>query len=110
MASDAVDEVWDDWKGAVNMAPAELERWLHTEESTSVGQKDGGSESTGHQSGRRIVKILRTKKPDLTDDDAAHMRKVVGYVARHSKQRPSGDVTDTPWRYSLMNWGHDPTA
>jgi Protein of unknown function (DUF3140) len=54
------------------------------------------------------VEILRTKKSDLTDDDAAHMRKVVGYVARHRKQRPSGDVTDTPWRYSLMNWGHDP--
>jgi len=36
------------------------------------------------------------------------MRKVVGYVARHSEQRPGGDVHDTPWRYSLMNWGHDP--
>ncbi len=39
-----------------------------------------------------------------------HMRKVVGYVERHRAQRPSGDVTDTPWRYSLMNWGHDPQA
>jgi hypothetical protein len=19
-----------------------------------------------------------------------------------------GESTDTPWRYSLMNWGHDP--
>jgi hypothetical protein len=36
------------------------------------------------------------------------MRKVLGYIKRHSAQRPSGDVTDTPWRYSLMNWGHDP--
>jgi hypothetical protein len=36
------------------------------------------------------------------------MRKVVGYVARHSKQRPDGDVTDTHWRWSLMNWGNDP--
>ncbi|MER5294490.1 DNA-binding protein, partial [Streptomyces pharetrae] len=23
-------------------------------------------------------------------------------------QRPSGDVRDTRWRHSLMNWGHDP--
>jgi hypothetical protein len=23
--------------------------------------------------------------------------------------KPSGDVSDSPWRYSLMNWGHDPT-
>jgi hypothetical protein len=36
------------------------------------------------------------------------MAKVVGYVNRHLKQRPGGDVEDTHWRYSLMNWGHDP--
>ncbi len=36
------------------------------------------------------------------------MRKVVSYVHRHLAQRPDGDVSDTPWRYSLMNWGHDP--
>lgn len=27
---------------------------------------------------------------------------------RHLAQRPIGDIGDTPWRYSLMNWGHDP--
>ncbi|MFC6882333.1 MULTISPECIES: DUF3140 domain-containing protein [Actinomadura] len=93
---------------AVNMTPKELERWLDTEESRSVGQKDGGGESTGHASGRRIVELLRAKRADLTEQDYAHMNKVVGYVHRHLAQRPSGDVTDTRWRYSLMNWGHDP--
>ena len=93
---------------AVNMTAAELERWLGTEESRSVGQKDGGGESTGHASGRRIVELLRTNRSDLTEDDYAHMRKVTGYVHRHLAQRPPGDVTDTRWRYSLMNWGHDP--
>jgi hypothetical protein len=102
------DEV-DDFGRAVNMAPAELERWLATDDSRAVGQKPpGGGESTGHDSGRRIVALLRTKKSDLTDEDRAHMRKVVGYVRRHSAQRPSGDITDSAWRYSLMNWGHDP--
>jgi hypothetical protein len=38
------------------------------------------------------------------------MAKVVGYVHRHLAQRPDGDITDTHWRYSLMNWGHDPKA
>ncbi|MFA1542618.1 DUF3140 domain-containing protein [Actinomadura monticuli] len=93
---------------AVNMTAKELERWLDTEESRSVGQKDGGGESTGHASGRRIVELLRTRRADMSEDDYAHMRKVVGYVHRHLAQRPSGDVTDTRWRYSLMNWGHDP--
>jgi len=43
-----------------------------------------------------------------TDEDGAHMRTVVGYVHRHLAQRPSGVVAGTPWRYSLLNWGHDP--
>jgi hypothetical protein len=34
--------------------------------------------------------------------------RVVGYVHRHLAQPPEGDPTDTRWRHSLMNWGHDP--
>lgn len=107
---DAVADVWDEWQDAVNMTAKQVEDFLATDESKSVGDKGSGSESTGHRSGRRIVEILRKNKTDLTADDAAHMRKVVGYVHRHLAQRPDGDVTDTDWRYSLMNWGHDPTT
>jgi Protein of unknown function (DUF3140) len=92
---------------AVNMTASELEAWLGTDDSKAVGQKSGG-ESTGHASGRRIVELLRTKKDDLGESDYRHMRKVVGYVKRHEAQRPEKDVEHTPWRYSLMNWGHDP--
>ena len=108
MSSDKVADVWDDWQDAVNMSARQLEQWLDSDESKSVGQKNGGGEATGHRSGRRIVEILRTNKTDLSDDDADHMRTVVGYVHRHLAQRPSGNVEDTAWRYSLMNWGHDP--
>jgi hypothetical protein len=103
------DETAKEFHDAVNMTASELEKWLETDESKDVGQKsDGGGESTGHASGRRIIELLKAKKSDLSDDDYAHMRKVVGYVRRHSAQRPKGDVEDTHWRYSLMNWGHDP--
>ena len=109
MDDDERDEARDEFDDAVNMTAGELEKWLDTDDSRDVGQKkDGGRESTGHASGRRIVKLLRTKKADLSDSDYEHMRKVAGYVARHLEQRPDGDVTDTRWRYSLMNWGHDP--
>ena len=108
MSDEKLADVWDDWQQAVNMSPRELERWLDTGESKSVGQKDGSGEATGHRSGRRIVEILRSNKADLSAEDVDHMRKVVGYVHRHLAQRPSGDVEETPWRYSLMNWGHDP--
>jgi hypothetical protein len=62
----------------------------------------------GHDSGRTIIKLLHTRKSELTPADEAHMRKVTGYVHRHLAQRPAGDITETRWRYSLMNWGHDP--
>lgn len=98
-----------EFEDAVNMAPAEIERWLDTPESREVGAKpDSGGESVGHRSGRRIVELRRTSAAELTADDYAHMAKVVGYVQRHTAQRPDGDVSETPWRYSLMNWGHDP--
>ncbi len=97
-----------DFHEAVNMTASALEKWLDSDESKEVGQKDGG-ESVGHASGRHIIRILGKKVADLTDDDYAHMKKVSGYVSRHSAQRPSGDITETRWRYSLMNWGNDPT-
>ncbi|MEQ7124274.1 DUF3140 domain-containing protein [Actinopolymorpha sp. B11F2] len=106
--SSSVDAIWDDWKAAVNMTAKELERWLDTEKSQSVGQRRDGGESTGHESGRRIVTLLAKNKNELTDEDVDHMRKVVGYVKRHLAQRPAKDVTESRWRYSLMNWGHDP--
>ena len=102
------EQTWRDFKDAVNSTPAQLEKWLATEESQQVGQKNGSDESTGHHMGREIVALLRARKSDLGDEDYQRMRKVVGYVHRHSAQRPQGDVTDTRWRYSLMNWGHDP--
>ncbi|HYD14488.1 MAG TPA: DUF3140 domain-containing protein [Allosphingosinicella sp.] len=102
------DRVYRDFARAVNMTPAELEDWLQSKQSRAVGWKaDGRDESIGHASGRRIVTLLRTQKAALTDEDYAHMRKVVGYVARHRAQRPENVVTSR-WRYSLMNWGHDP--
>jgi hypothetical protein len=108
MDDDERKQIRDDFGDAVNMAPKELEDWLETDEAKAAGDSDSG-ESTGHKSGRRIVEIKRAKVADLTDDDHAHMRKVVGYVNRHLAQRPDGDVADTTWAHSLKNWGHDPT-
>ncbi len=103
------ETVIKEFDDAVNMTAKQLESWLKTEDSKSVGQKDDGDdESKGHKSGKRIIDILQKKKDDYTDDDISHMRKVVSYVHRHSAQKPDGDIEDTPWRFSLMNWGHDP--
>ena len=100
----------------VNMSPADLRKYLASEQSAEVGMLPGGGrkeagvegESVGHHMGSRILEIRARKQAELTEDDLADMRKVVGYVHRHMAQRPNGDVTDTRWRHSLMNWGHDP--
>lgn len=98
----------EEFARVVNMDADELETWLDTPESHRVGFKAGGAgESVGHASGRRIVAILRAGGTALSDEDYAHMRKVVGFVARHRAQEPANMVTSR-WRYSLMNWGHDP--
>lgn len=113
MADDDREQIYKDFNAAVNMPPAEIEKFLDTDESRRVGWKgedgQGDGESVGHASGRRIVAIKRTKKADLTDEDYAHMKKVVGYVHRHMAQGgPAEDKEHSNWRYSLMNWGHDP--
>lgn len=108
MTQDSRSHVRREFDEAVNMTASELEEWLDTEQSQRVGQQQREGESVGHESGRHIVGILRSKKSEVSERDEAHMRKVVGYVRRHLAQRPSGDVGDTRWRYSLMNWGHDP--
>ncbi|WP_313614169.1 DUF3140 domain-containing protein [Agrobacterium sp.] len=104
------DKIWADFREAVNMLPTELEKWLGTDQSKESGWKEvDGKETIGHHSGRRIVEIKRKNKGELSGDDYEHMRKVVGYVHRHLKQGgPAQDKEHSPWRYSLMNWGHDP--
>ena len=108
MTAENAAKIRADFAQAVNMTAAELENWLTTAESKGVGQKSAQHvESVGHHSGRKIVKLLRTRT-NPTAADEAHMSKVVGYVHRHLAQRPEGDIEETAWRYSLMNWGHDP--
>ena len=91
-----------------DFASRELADWLETGESRSVGwHHEGESESVGHHSGRRIIEIKRTRGR-ASEDVLAHMRKVVSDIKRHLAQRPDHDVEHVRWRYSLMNWGHDP--
>ena len=108
--TDSSEPIEDTFLGLVNMTPHSLDAWLETSESHEVGIKASeNSESTGHASGRRIVKILNKKKADYSEADRHEMHRVVGYIKRHLAQRPSGDVVHTRWTYSLKNWGHDPT-
>jgi hypothetical protein len=111
--SDEAPEIRREFRRRVTMSAAQLRDWLDTDESKAAGQKDGGGESVGHESGRRILAILGKKAGELDADDLAHMKKVNGYIARHLAQRPDtsdDELRDSAWAHSLKNWGHDPLS
>ena len=72
-------QIIDEFDDSVNMTREELEEWLETDESKSVGHGEG--ESKGHESGRRIVKLLEKNKSDLTDK--ARISKVPTFRSIH---------------------------
>jgi Protein of unknown function (DUF3140) len=109
MMTDDDKKAVTEFKDKVNMTTAKLEKWLETKESKEVGYKENDKgESVGHKSGKHIIEILQKNQADYTDADLKHIHKVVGYIKRHLAQRPDGDIKETNWQYSLMNWGHDP--
>jgi hypothetical protein len=100
-------QVREEFQEAVNMDADELKKWLETDESKSVGQSDDGGESKGHESGCRIVEILKKDDEDIDQYDVDYMRRVVSYVHRYQAQELEEDVEESRWRYSLMNRGHN---
>jgi hypothetical protein len=114
--ADEKKETRETFAALANMTPARLRRWLDNEASRSVGMIPAGDrvtdpdqpEAVGHHMGERILAIRAKKYVALSDKDYADMRKVVGYIHRHLAQRPHGDFSDSRWRKSLLNWGHDP--
>ncbi|KAJ4215495.1 hypothetical protein NW759_009915 [Fusarium solani] len=114
------DQVIQEFNDLVNMSASELERWLKSDDSNSAGwpKEDENGETVGHDSGRKIVEILK-ENPEkeaekYTDEQVEHMRKVVSYCKRHLAQETKGnseksaeEVKKTKSYASLKNWGHD---
>lgn len=112
----ALRDIRDEFHQVVNMTPSALRRWLESETSRSVGMTSegdkvtapGDGEAVGHAMGDRILELKGKRQAEMDDGDYQAMRKVIGYVHRHLAQRPKGEIQDSRWRHSLMNWGHDP--
>ena len=77
--------VIEEFNELVNMKASELESWLKSDDSQSAGWPKEGEdgESVGHESGGKIVAILKSNPgkdaEKYTDDQVQHMRKVVAY-------------------------------
>ena len=97
---DQLNETINDFERLVNMGRGEIEKWLKTEESKSVGQDSGDGTSVGAKSGAKITKLLGKGRTKLTAADLEHMKKVIGYISRHAAQGPAKtDKQTSPWRY-----------
>ncbi|GAA5897103.1 DUF3140 domain-containing protein [Sporobolomyces salmoneus] len=123
MGGKSDEQVIEEWQELVNMSPSELKDWLETDESKSAGwskesqtkvDEEGaeGTESVGHESGRKIIDILE-RNPDgnpdeYTEEDLGHMRKVVAYIKRHSAQESHIKDENSKSVRSLRNWGRNP--
>ncbi|KAF3355724.1 hypothetical protein VDGD_05097 [Verticillium dahliae] len=116
------EEVISEFNSLVNMTASDLETWLKSDDANSAGwpkdDADGDGETVGHDSGRKIVEILKAnpdrKEDKYTDEQVEHMRKVVAYCKRHLAQEAKGneektdeEVKKTKSYASLKNWGHD---
>lgn len=81
------EEVISEFNSLVNMTASDLETWLKSDDANSAGwpkdDADGDGETVGHDSGRKIVEILKAnpdrKEDKYTDEQVEHMRKVVAY-------------------------------
>jgi hypothetical protein len=100
-------EVRATFAALVNMTPREIEQWHTTDESKSVGQDSGDGVSVGVKAGQRTIQLLRIKRMPNADD-IKHMRRVVNFIRRQVALAPGKNRETSRWRYSLMNWGHDP--
>lgn len=89
-----------DFHSAINMSPEEIERWMRSPEARSA--PDAGED-------QRVLRLLQTPQDQLTDGDMGEMRLVIDRVREQLVLQPRPqDVAHSRWRYSLMNWGHDP--
>jgi len=101
------DDVRAAFAKVVNMTPREIADWHATEESASVGQDSGDGVSVGVKAGQRTIQLLRIKRMPNAED-IKHMRRVVNFINRQILLAPRQNREASRWRYSLMNWGHDP--
>ncbi|MBW8486596.1 DUF3140 domain-containing protein [Actinomadura parmotrematis] len=103
------EALWAEFHEAVNMNSQELRTWLLTEAAGPDGMPadpDMGLDERG----RRIVRLLRKRKVDLTGDDVEVMREVRDEIRDLLSRRPENGAADEEWRHALMDLGHTPSS
>jgi hypothetical protein len=105
-----IERTVNEFRTVVNISSDQLKRWLNTPESRKLhfADKPTGKAANG-ASGQVVLSLLKKRRDKYTDADLDQMENVVQVVKQRLEKRPKGDIIASNWRYSLMNWGHDPT-
>ena len=106
MAAHVDDTLWDEFHTLVNMTSRELRDWLATDDATDDAEPAVGP--IGTPTGRAVLSVLGKRRTDLTEDDAATMRKVVTRIRDARGDDPEPTAGQAGWRRKLMRIGHDP--
>lgn len=102
------DQLYKEFREYINMGAGELGKWLDTKEAKAVDLEPLESDIPSRKAGERTIKILRKKPFELTKSNYDHIERAIAFLSKKLAERPEGNIADTLWRYSLMNWGHDP--
>ena len=100
-----IEQTVGEFRLLVNISSQHLERWLYTVQS----QKLNFADAAKGVSAASVLSLLKKRKDKYSDADFDQMQTVVDAIKQRLEERPKGDIVASNWRYSLMNWGHDPT-
>lgn len=103
-----IEQVVSEFRLIVNISNEQLERWLNTTESQKLYLADTAKNANG-KNGASVLALLKKRKDKFTEADVDQMQAVVDAIKQRLEKRPKGNIVASNWRYSLMNWGHDPT-
>ena len=108
------------WKKLINMSGTEIKKFLDSDEGKEAGLSrkesatagaSGGKISSGRDSARAIIRMLKTDVEDWTENDWKWSGKQISYISRGLGMRgPLYDEKGKKTRklLSLLVWGHDP--
>ena len=103
-----VAEVWEHFHALVNMSSPELRDWLvNTPDGVDTYAPEPDIDV--HALGLQVLQMLDKRRTDLTPSDLDLMQEVTDLIRSRLVNPPEADVSDEPWRDTLMTLGHDPT-
>lgn len=103
-----VADVWEGFHALVNMSSPELRDWLlNTPDGVDTYAPEPDLDI--HALGVRVLQLKEKRRTDLTASDVDTMRDVTELIRNRLRNAPEADVSDDPWRDTLMTLGHDPT-